>query len=174
MALYRTVLRDLIVGLLQKTTDAGVNVFSVRTSPTLPAQMPAIYVSTPSESGQSSSRGTPDFTKTVRVEVLAKVSGGTPLATLTALERIAEQIEMSVMCSPEILTRIQQVSDITIEQAISSETEDHLGAAKLTFGLEYTQEYPVSGLPLTHIQGEVLAEQPNIGPPLVFEVTLPQ
>ncbi|OUJ03197.1 hypothetical protein HK14_03285 [Acetobacter cibinongensis] len=167
-------LRDLIVGLLQKTTDARANVFAVRTAPTLPAQMPAIYVTTPSESGQSSSRGTPDFTKTVRVEVLAKVSGGTPEATLTALERIAEQIEMSVMCSPVILNSIQQVSDITIEQAISSETEDHLGAAKLTFGLEYTQEYPVSGPPLTEIQAEVLGTQPNSGQPLAFDVTLPQ
>ena len=155
MTLYRAQLRDKVAGLLRLTTEAQDNVFTCADYPLTPDKLPAIFVTVPSELAQSNGRGTPDYMRTVDLEVTAKVSGGNPQVVQGQLDRIAEQIEMSVMCSADIMSMVQQVSRIDTEQQMKADSADYLGAVRLTFGMEYTQEYPISGVPLTQISGDL-------------------
>lgn len=153
--LYRLMLRDKIAALLQTTTDAGQNVFTCRVDPVKPDILPVIFVAIPSESGDSFGRGTPGFNKNVKIEVVAKVTGGTPQIVQQNMDRIAEQIEMSVMCDQDIQNMISQVTECNLEQGLLDDAEDHLGGVKITFGLEYQQYYTVSGTDLQEISGSL-------------------
>ncbi|MFT9016415.1 MAG: hypothetical protein ABF990_11855 [Acetobacter sp.] len=155
MSLYRSQLRDKVAGLLQQTTDARDSVFTVAAYPLPSEKLPAIFVTVPSEQAESNSRGTPDYTRTALLEVTAKVCGGNPAMVQGVLDRIAEQIEMSVMCSADIMSMVQQVSSIDTEQQMTADSAEYLGAVRLTFAMEYTQEYPVSGVPFTQITGDL-------------------
>lgn len=153
--LYRVMFRDKIAELLRKTTDAGQSVFTHRTAPVKPEMLPVIFVAIPSEMGTSFGRGQPGFNKIVKVEVVAKVTGGTPEQVRENMDRIAEQIEMAVMCDQDLQRTISQVTDFNLEQGLLDDAEDHLGAVKITFGLEYQQDYPVPGVDLQEITGRV-------------------
>ncbi|ANA14172.1 hypothetical protein [Acetobacter oryzifermentans] len=164
--------REKIAELLRTTTDAGQNVFTHRTAPVKPELLPVIFVAIPSEAGSSFGRCQPGFNKIVKVEVVAKVSGGTPQAVQQNMDRIAEQIEMSVMCDQDLQRSISQVTDFNLEQGLLDDAEDHLGGVKITFGLEYQQDYPVSGVALQEITGLVGTEEGITAPGL--RVDFPQ
>ncbi|BCZ75838.1 hypothetical protein [Acetobacter phage phiAP1] len=163
--LYRVMFRDLIAALLQKTTDAGHSVFTHRTAPVKPELLPVIFVAIPSETGTSFGRGQPGFNKIVKVEVVAKVTGGTPEQVRENMDRIAEQIEMAVMCDQNLQRSISQVTDFNLEQGLLDDSEDHLGGVKITFGLEYQQDYPVNGVDLQEITGRVVTADEGVTAP---------
>jgi hypothetical protein len=154
MSLYRNQLRDKVAGLLQRTTEARDNVLTCTPYPTEVRELPVIFVTAPLESAASNGRHTPDFTRVVRLEVLGRVTAQNPNTVQALLDRIAEDIEMSIMCSHDIMSMVQQVTSIETEQQISADAADYVGAVRLTFGMEYTQEYPVAELgDLTSILG---------------------
>jgi hypothetical protein len=156
MSLYRNQLRDKVAGLLQQTTDARDNVLTCTPYPTEVHELPVIFVTVPSESAASNGRHAPDFTRVVQLEVLARVTAQNPVTVQALLDRIAEDVEMSIMCSHDIMIMVQQVTGIKAEQHVSADTADYVGAVRLTFGMEYTQEYPVAELgQLTGISGEM-------------------
>ncbi|MFT9251626.1 hypothetical protein [Acetobacter okinawensis] len=154
MSLYRNQLRDKVAGLLRQTTDAQDNVLTSTPYPTEIGELPVVFVTVPSESASSNGRHAPDYTRVVQLEVVARVTAQSPATVQALLDRIAEDIEMSIMCSHDIMGMVQQVSSIETEQQVSAEAADIIGAVRLTFGMEYTQEYPVTELvPLTGISG---------------------
>lgn len=154
MSLYRNQLRDKVAGLLQQTTDARDNVLIYTPCPVEIEELPVIFVTVPSENASSNGRHAPDFTRVVQLEVLARVTAQSHATVQALLDRIAEDIEMSIMCSHDIMSMVQQVASIQTEQQISAEAADVIGAVRLTFGMEYTQEYPVTELgELTGISG---------------------
>lgn len=154
MSLYRNQLRDKVAGLLQQTTDARDNVLICTPYPVEIQELPVIFVTVPSENASSNGRHAPDFTRVVQLEVLARVTAQNPVTVQALLDRIAEDIEMSIMCSHDIMSMVQQVTGIQTEQQISADAADYVGAVRLTFGMEYTQEYPVMELgQLTGISG---------------------
>ncbi|ARW48741.1 hypothetical protein S1001342_02442 [Acetobacter pasteurianus subsp. pasteurianus] len=163
--LYRVMFRDKIAELLRKTTDAGQSVFTHRTAPVKPEMLPVIFVAIPSETGTSFGRAQPGFNKIVKVEVVAKVAGGTPEQVRENMDQIAEQIEMAVMCDQDLQRFISQVTDFNLEQGLLDDAEDHLGAVKITFGLEYQQDYPVNGVDLQEITGRVVTADEGVTAP---------
>ena len=156
MSLYRNQLRDKVAGLLQQTTDGRDNVLTCTPFPVEIEELPVIFVAVPSENASSNGRHAPDFTRVVQLELLARVTAQNHATVQALLDRIAEDIEMSIMCSHDIMSMVQQVASIQTEQQISAEAADVIGAVRMTFGMEYTQEYPVTELgPLTGIFGKM-------------------
>ncbi len=156
MTLYRVELREAAAtALVAANTIAGANVFTARSLPIAPAGLPSIYLQVPTDRAESAGRSAPGFTRVAYLVVRGRVAQGGPGQVETALDTLAEQIELALMCDAGLQAMIQQVTEIQTEVKVSSETGDHLGEVRMLFGLEFTEYFPVVGTPLTQITGEI-------------------
>jgi len=141
--------------LIAAETIAGRNVFTTRSLPIAADALPALYLSTFEDRGESIGRGSPAFTRTATLSIRGFVSGGTPEAVQAALDVLAEQIEMTIMCDPSFQAKIQQVSEFATQGVVKSDQNEHLGELRILLGLEYFQSYEPAGVPLSKINATI-------------------
>jgi len=159
MTLYRAELREAAAtALMNAKTIAGVNVFTARSLPIKSDALPAIYLQVAQDRAESQGRGPPAFTRNATLAIRALVSGGTPENAELTCDIIAEQIEQTLMCDYTFQSMIQQVSDMTSEIKVTSETDKHIGEVRMLLGLEYYENFMPGGQPLTAVNATIAAE----------------
>lgn len=156
-------LRDLTVAALLDATDAGSNVWSVRSWPTKRATYPMIYITTPKEGRESlGDISAPQFTVTATMRIVARVAvattandAGTAQAE-QALETIKQQIDVAVINNPPIMRRLQQFPFTRCEMGINSDGNVPFGELVLDIGMEFYQGpedfYPIPTQPLEELR----------------------
>ncbi|GBQ32268.1 hypothetical protein HLH34_04420 [Gluconacetobacter azotocaptans] len=154
MTLYRVELREAVAAaILGANTAVGANVFTARTMPSRAADLPNVYIQSPSDRGESLNRGPPQFLRTAQIMVVARVSASSGPAAETALDALTEQIELAIMTNSPLLSMIQQVSSMEIGIRVNADTNPVIGEARMDFYLEWTEFYPITGPALTSITG---------------------
>ncbi|MGS0648882.1 hypothetical protein ACU81Q_14790 [Komagataeibacter melomenusus] len=158
MTLYRVQLRDAAVAALQAAnTLAGSNILVNHSLPTALDKLPAIAVTAPRDRATSNNRGATDYTRVTTLAIRGQLCGETPEAVGTYLDELAEQIELAIMQDLNLQGMITQVVTIDTDQIITSQTREHTGEIRFLFGLEYIEEYPPAGTPLTTLTGQIQA-----------------
>lgn len=190
-----TQLRDLAVNALKGATDAGQNVYTIRTWPTEASNYPIIMVKAPKEHKESLGRNAPQFNTTLTLGILARVKAAAQLkdagalAAEQAIERLKNQIEVALINNPSLMDEIQQFASVDTEVDVNSEGDDINGQLVMTLAIEFYQGpedfYPVVGTPATSnpyaplvvpaLPGltEVNITETNL-PPVGIDITLPQ
>ena len=158
MTLYRVELREAAkTALVSANTLAGPNVFTARDWPIAITSLPAIYLQVPVDHADSDGRSQPSFTRIASLMVVAYVSYGSPDQGENALDVLTEQIELSIMQDVTLQGMIQQVVQMHTELVLDATKADQVGEARMRFDLEFTETYPLPGVPLTEIVEKVLA-----------------
>ncbi|AQU87969.1 hypothetical protein B0W47_11355 [Komagataeibacter nataicola] len=158
MTLYRVQLRDAAVAALQAAnTLAGSNILVNHSLPTALDKLPAIAVTAPRDRATSNNRGATDYTRVTTLAIRGQLCGETPEIVGTYLDELAEQIELAIMQDLNLQGMITQVVTIDTDQIITSQTREHTGEIRFLFGLEYIEEYPPAGTPLTTLTGQMQA-----------------
>ena len=158
MTLYRVELREAAkTALLAANTLAGFNVFTARDWPVSPSSLPCIYLQVPVDHGDSDGRGQPSFTRVASLMIVAFVAYGEPGQGENLLDVMTEQIELCIMQDVTLQGMIQQVVQIHTELVLDASNADAIGEARMRFDLEFTETYPLPGVPLVKISEQVLA-----------------
>ncbi|GAB6854170.1 hypothetical protein [Asaia astilbis] len=155
---YRLLLRETACAVLRASgTDAGEKVFTARSTPTSVESLPQIVLQVPIDHGESLGRSAPGLTRVACLVVVGKVSHKSEDKTQLALDRLGSQIEYALMQSPDLQRMIQQVTELDIRTQIDASSETFLGMVTVRLGLEYTEYFKVTGLPLKQIDGHLSA-----------------
>lgn len=185
-------LRDLAVAALKGATNAGQNVFALRSWPTESSSYPILLVKAPKEHKESLGRNAPQFTVTTTLGVIARVKAAAlpndagALQAEQALEAIQRQVEVALINNPALTDILQQFSSVDAEMEINSEGDDINGQLVMTFALEFYQGpedfYPLEGTPAGQTPAlpdvavplkEIKITETNL-PPAGIDITLPQ
>lgn len=155
---YRHLLRETACHvLLASGTDAGEKVFTARSMPSEAKQLPQITLQVPIDRGESFGRSAPGFRRVAYLVVVGKVSHSSAEKTELALDRLGSQIEYALMQSPALQGMIQQVTEIDLRVQIDASGETFLGMVTVRLGLEYSEYFELTGLPLAEIDGKLSA-----------------
>ncbi len=140
MARARDVIRDNAVrALVEAGTLAGDRVYTPRTWPTQPVDLPAIIVRTPTQRRQSTGRhGPPQFMGEVMLTVTARVTATTEADADEVVRVIAEQIETAILQNGEFIfdSDIQQFTSTALELRVSAEARSITAEAHCSFACE--------------------------------------
>ena len=155
---YRHLLRETACRvLLASGTDAGKKVFTARSMPSEAKQLPQITLQVPIDRGESFGRSAPGFRRVAYLVAVGKVSHNSAEKTELALDRLGSQIEYALMQSPALQGMIQQVTEIDLRVQIDASGETYLGMVTVRLGLEYSEYFELTGLPLAEIDGKLSA-----------------
>ena len=144
----RRQIRLLTVAAVQTLT--GVTVLSPGDWETPPKNLPEIKVRAPSDRKVSAAKSAPNFTTTVTVEILARVSGVTDVAALDAIEALGAQIEDAVFGMSSLIAVIQQVASVSTQTLVTADGASHIGAALMSVDFEVFEAFDpssIAGLP---------------------------
>lgn len=101
--------------------------------PTPWEKLPALLVSTPTESKQSQGNNGPaSFTTSASLVIQGQVSGKTPEETQDALDALCYAVENAVLKDYWVNAMIQQFSSVNTATEISSENSKHTGGFHMT------------------------------------------
>lgn len=157
MTLYRVELREAVAAaIVAASTDAGPRVFTAMTMPSRAADLPNVYIQSPTDRAESLNRGPPQFLRTGQISVIARVAASNGPAAEAALDVLSEQIELAVLTNGPLMRMINQVSSMEIGVRVNADTNPVIGEAMMNFFLEWIETYPMpsgSGPPLTTITG---------------------
>lgn len=138
-------LLDLVYAALLEVTDAGQRVYRPGDWPTWDKQYPALKLRVFSEDKQSVGRGGINFIVTATIRILGQVSapaneddGGAEVAE-AALRALSRQVEVAVINSYPLTSKLQQFASVRSQFKFTSEAEDHLAGIQIDLGLEYYQ-----------------------------------
>lgn len=132
--LARRQLRTAAVFYLRKLAD--ITVQSPGNWPTPPEKMPALLVNTPTEQKSSINKGIAEFTTTCSLVVQGRVEASTPEAAQDAIEQLAYRVENALFEGYWLTRLVQQFSNVSTEQDVSSEGKNHLGGFRMTLSAE--------------------------------------
>lgn len=158
-------------------TAAGQRVYTPGDWPTWDNQYPALKLRVVNEEKISVGRsGPPEFTVTATVRILGQVSApaaaedGGAAAAEDQLWRLARQVEVALINSYPLTSKLQQFPFVRTQLAFSSEGETHLGGIQIDLGLEFFQDdfAPIDADDLDEIN-LTAANYPNAG----FDAVLP-
>lgn len=134
------ILKAVLIG----ATDAENRVFAPGDWPVPSGSMPAIKLRILREARQSMSRsGAPQFTTiaTIRahgeVEAMAEEDGQGAAQAEAAAWALKRQIEIAIVGSYPLYARIQQIASIDTQILRNSESQMHVAAAIMDFGIEF-------------------------------------
>lgn len=148
VGVFRTELREIAaLALLNAGTLAGTKVYSPRTWPQRPDELPALIVTTPSERKQSLGRSLPRFNSIISLVVMVRVRGAGPnLPAMNAdaeaqLETLCSQVETVLMCSQSIVSIVQEFATVETHMIVSTEGEVIIGEASVKLDCEVFQQF---------------------------------
>lgn len=148
--LYRIELRNLCQSVLKNAgTLAGNRVFQVLAWPTTLQNTPAIYVAAPQDSATSTGKAAGDYTRTTTVQTFAVLSGRDMELLQQQADTLAEQIELAIMTSQELLSSVMQISSFHSLTELSAEQSVYTASITTIFDLDYVETYPRTGPALT-------------------------
>ncbi len=183
--LARAALRGLVAGQLRAAdTLAGQSVFENRALSLTTGLLPAITVQTPADQKQSMLRGGPQFTSTVLLEIIVRVTGPTDDTAMHILEQLIGQVEAVTLSNQVVIDQVQQFSSVRTEQRVSVEGSAVLAEAVLHIECEIYEDYrappfqPLTGIratvPLLTENGPVASAVPALALAVeAFDVPLP-
>lgn len=174
----RDTLRALAVQtLIAANTNAGSRVHDPKDWPDEASELagaPTLMVITPTERKESLARGVPQFDTTITLVVLVRVSADTDAASQVALDRLCDQVERAILCTPAMIAPIQQFVFVETSQVITVMGSAPVGEATVMFGCEVYQIYePDAGAPLTGLDMTV-PPFGGQGAPVRIRANLPQ
>lgn len=161
-------LMDLMAAALMGQTAAGNRVFTPRTWPTRPGEMPIVLLHPGKEVKKSKGRSAPafDVLAVVRVQgrVYAKSGAGDAgaIAALAAAETLKQQIEVAVINQYDLRAAIQSFAQVETQVTTGKDGELVFGEVLADFTLDFFQYadefHPVDGEPLDElsIYGDLL------------------
>lgn len=153
--LYRIELRNLCQSVLKNAgTLAGNRVFQVLAWPTTLQNTPAIYVAAPQDSATSTGRAAGDYTRTTTVQTFAVLSSRNMEELLLQADTLAEQIELAIVTSQEILSSVTQISSFHSLTELSAEQSVYTASITTIFDLDYVETYPRTGPTLIGAAGQ--------------------
>ncbi len=135
----RAQIRALLVTRLNgaNITDAGLNVFSSRVTAYEAGQLPAINITSGSETVERGAMGNPptlDRTVNMRFDVIAQAGDG----TADALDRICAQIETRLLPGSWSSALIFDIEVTGIEEIFDGDGIAKAGQLRLTAAVQYT------------------------------------
>lgn len=132
-------LRLVVQAVLQAAT--GVPVLSPGDWETPTINLPEIKLRSPGNRKASIARAGANFTTTVSLELLARVSADTAEAAQDAIEALVEKIEAAVLALPELIELVQQVATVDTEMSVSADSRTHIGEARMMLQCETFEEF---------------------------------
>ena len=135
----RRQMRLLVISAVQAIT--GVTVLSPGDWDTPSRNFPEIKVRCPNDSKISVAKAMPDFTTTVTIEILARVSGATDVAALDAIEALGQKIEDAVFGMVALTSVIQQIASVSTQTAVTSDGATHIAGALVSVNLELFESF---------------------------------
>jgi hypothetical protein len=139
----RAGLRDLALAALQAAgTLAGLAVYTAKTFPTDPVELPMLILQTPIERKESLGRnGPPSFTTVMHLAVNARVTGTSEAAIETDLDTLCSQVEAALLCSDDFMRVLQQVRSVDTQFGVFANGGALIGAAEIVLECETFQEF---------------------------------
>lgn len=119
----------------------GITIDSPGDWSTAPEALPALLLRAPDERKESVTKGMPEFTTTISLEVEARVGASHAAAAQDAIEALCYTIEMALLTSAGLINIVNQVASISTRMEISSTGRIHFGAALMTITFEVPEMY---------------------------------
>lgn len=129
----RKQVRDAVVTLVTGLATTGTRVYTGRVYPLDSGQseLPALFVNTPGEEAEASLElGRAFQTRTLAIEIEAKVKGGTYVDTL---DQIADEVETALGASITIGGKVVDLDYVGMEFDSSGETDKPVGSLVLRY-----------------------------------------
>lgn len=155
MGLVRAGLRELAAAALKNTTLAGDRVFTARSWPITPLELPALSLQTPDDSAENLATGSAFFRRVATLAIRGRVAGETPAKAELLAEDLANQIEWALLTDLTFMNSVESINGFQSAITISSETEDHIGELRMLMSIQYPQEFDPSGRPLREVDGTI-------------------
>lgn len=154
--LYRIELRNLCRSVLADAgTLAGDRVFQVIAWPTTLQNTPAIYVAAPQDSASNTGRGAGDFIRTATIQTFGIVADRDIGVVQRQIDQLAEQIELAILTSHDLLAAVTQVGSFHSLTELSAEQSVYSASVTSVFDLEYVETFPLSGPDLKAVTGKI-------------------
>jgi hypothetical protein len=155
-------LMDLMAAALVGQTAAGARVYTPRTWPTRPGDMPILLLTPGKEVKKSKGRSAPafDVLAVVRVQgrVFAKsgVGDAGAIAALAAAELLKAQIEVALINQYDLQRAVQSIAQVETQVATGKDGEMVYGEVLVDFTFDFFQYadqfHPVDGEPLEELK----------------------
>lgn len=155
--LYRAILRDKLVEIIQKTelVEDG------RVFPNFPIRvpenkLPCFFVSSPADRAEAITVGTPVFKRTATLVIqyfcnFVNIEDGT-----LQLDDICYQLEDAIMCDYEFQQIVELIASFDTDVIFNADTTKPIAEIRFVMTCEYREEYNPEGLELTHISGQTI------------------
>ena len=139
--LARRQIRLAALAALTGASFTGVTIESPGDWSTPPEALPAILLRATDDRKESITKGQPEFTTTVSIEIDARVGATDPSAAQDAIEAICYSIEMALMTNYALISIVNQVASVDTKMEISSDGKIHFGGARMTVNFEVPEMF---------------------------------
>lgn len=155
--LYRAILRDKLVEIIQKTklVEDG------KVFPNFPIRvpqdrLPCIYVSSPADRAEAITVGTPVFKRTATLVIqyfcnFVNIEDGT-----LQLDDICYQLEDAIMCDYEFQQLVELIASFDTDFIFNADTTKPIAEIRFVMICQYRENYHPAGPELTHISGQTI------------------
>lgn len=120
---------------------AGVTIESPGNWSTPSEALPAILLRAASDRKESVTRGAPEFTTTVTIEIDARVGAADPGDAQDAIEALCYAIEQALLTNQGLIRLCNQVVSYDTKIEISADGRVHFGGATIQVGFELPEMY---------------------------------
>jgi hypothetical protein len=120
---------------------AGVDIESPGDWTTPPEGLPALILRAPDERKDSITKGMPEFTTVVTVEIEMRVGAIDAAGAQDAIEALCHAVEMALLTNYELIRMINQVAAIRTTTEISSDGKIHFAAALMALNFELPEMF---------------------------------
>lgn len=139
--LARRQIRLAALAALSGAAFAGVAIDSPGDWATPSEALPAILLRATDDRKEAISRGQPDFTTTVTLELEVRVGAANASAAQDKIEALCYSIETALLTNYALISIINQVTSYDTRMEISSDGKIHFGGAKITINFELPEMF---------------------------------
>ncbi|CAI3956594.1 unnamed protein product [Commensalibacter communis] len=155
--LYRSILRDKLVEVLQKTEL----VEEEKVCPNFPIRvpenrLPCIYVSAPADRAEAITHGTPVFMRTATLVVQYFCSFVNVEDAAQQLDDVCYQLEDAIMCDYEFQAMIELIPSFDTDVVFNADTGKQIAEIRFVMLCKYREEFNPTGSELTQISGQII------------------
>jgi len=139
--LARRQIRLAALAALTGASFAGVVIDSPGDWSTPPEALPAILLRATDDRKESITKGQPEFTTTISLEIEARVGAVDDAAAQDAIEALCYAIEMALLTNYALISIVNQVASFDTKMEISSDGKIHFGGARMTVNFEVPEMF---------------------------------
>lgn len=155
--LYRAILRDKLVEIIQKTelVEEG------KVFPNFPIRvpqdrLPCFFVSSPADRAEAITVGTPVFKRTATLVIqyfcsFVNIEEGT-----SQLDDVCYQLENAILCDYEFQQLVERMSSFDTDVIFNADTSKPIAEIRFVMTCEYREEFNPIGPELMHISGKTI------------------